>query len=95
MGATAIRTAGGLVHRDLSGQTIGRCINWTQYAINIFIYSLGSKEFRLAYLDFIKLPCDRSARNRDEDESRNNDMAMTNVMSTHLDSEHQTEKLYI
>ena len=91
MGATTTKTKGGAVHRDLSGQTIGRCINWTQYAINIFIYSLGSKEFRLAYLDFIKVPCDRGTRNREEDESKDDDMAMTNVMSINLDNEHITE----
>ena len=69
LGASTTRSKDGAVHKDIQGQTIGRCINWTQYALNIFIYTLGSKEFRLAYLDFIKLPCDRRSRKGEEEES--------------------------
>ena len=77
MGASTTRTKGGTTHRDLRGQTIGRCINWTQYAINIFIYSLGSPEFRLAYLDFLKLPCDK--RKQNEAENENDEISMSQL----------------
>jgi len=81
MGASTTRSKGGTVHRDLRGQTIGRCINWTQYAINIFIYSLGSPEFRLAYLDFLKLPCDRRPQNEEENNSKNDEISMSRLDS--------------
>ena len=89
LGASTTRSKDGAVHKDIRGQTIGRCINWTQYAINIFIYSLGSKEFRLAYLDFIKLPCDRHSRNEDEEESKNDELAMSRLdTEVNLDNGH-------
>ena len=81
MGASTTRSKGGTVHRDLRGQTIGRCINWTQYAINIFIYSLGSPEFRLAYLDFLKLPCDRRPQNEEENNSKNDEISLSRLDS--------------
>ena len=79
MGASTTRTKGGNVHRDLRGQTIGRCINWTQYAINIFIYTLGSPEFRLAYLDFLKLPCDKRSRQEGENNSKNDEIQLSQL----------------
>ena len=79
MGATTTRTKGGVVHRDLTGQTIGRCINWTQYAINIFIYSLGSPEFRNAYLDFLRLPCGKGTQRNDENDSKNDAISMSQL----------------
>ena len=79
MGASTTRTKGGNVHRDLTGQTIGRCINWTQYAVNIFIYSLGSPEFRLAYLDFLRLPCDRGTQRNDQNDSKIDEISMSQL----------------
>ena len=91
LGASTTRSKDGAVHRDIKGQTIGRCINWTQYAVNIFIYTLGSKEFRLAYLDFIKLPCDRRSRKGDEEESKIDELAMSRLdTDVNLDNGHQT-----
>ena len=91
LGASTTTSKDGVVHRDVKGQTIGRCINWTQYAVNIFIYVLGSKEFRLAYLDFIKFPCDRRSRNGDEEESKNDELAMSRLdTDVNLDADHQT-----
>ena len=92
LGASTTRAKGGAVHRDVTGQTIGRCINWAQYAINIFIYSLGSKEFRLAYLDFIKLPCDRRGlHDGDEEDTRNDDLAMSTVGSANLENDNHIQ----
>merc|ERR1712136_614095 len=46
-----------------------------------FIFSLGSPEFRLAYLDFLKLPCDRRPQNEEENKSKNDEISMSRLDS--------------
>ena len=42
---------GGIGLRNSPSRTICRCVNWTQYAVDPFIYAIRNKEFRQAYKD--------------------------------------------
>ena len=42
---------GGIGLKNSQSRTIARCINWTQYAVDPFIYAIRNKEFRQAYKD--------------------------------------------
>ena len=81
MGSSTVRHKDQHAFHDKSGQTYGRMIFWTQYAINIFCYALGSKEFRMAYLDFVMLPFGGyKAKVQDcAEESKYDEMAMTTI----------------
>ena len=49
-GATT-SAAGGIGLKNSQSRTISRCVNWTQYAVDPFIYAIRNKEFRQAYKD--------------------------------------------
>jgi hypothetical protein len=51
MGATTTASGGGTGLKNSQSRTISRCINWTQYAVDPFIYAIRNKEFRQAYKD--------------------------------------------
>ena len=42
---------GGIGLKNSNSRTIARCVNWTQYAVDPFIYAIRNKEFRQAYKD--------------------------------------------
>ena len=42
---------GGIGLKNSQSRTISRCVNWTQYAVDPFIYAIRNKEFRQAYKD--------------------------------------------
>ena len=42
---------GGIGLENSPSRTISRCVNWTQYAVDPFIYAIRNKEFRQAYKD--------------------------------------------
>ena len=50
-GTTTFKKLGGTADKHSQIQTISRCINWTQYAVDPFIYAIRNKEFREAYKD--------------------------------------------